>query len=53
MENAKEIVEFIGGLIVIIGAVAAVLRYATATPLDRLMMDGIDKTGVKIYPFFL
>lgn len=52
MENAKEIVEFIGGLIVIIGAVAVVLRYATATPLDRLMMDGIDKTGVKIYPFF-
>lgn|GEM_PF-2303589 len=52
MENAKEIVEIIGGLIVIIGAVAAVLRYATATPLDRLMMDGIDKTGVKIYPFF-
>lgn len=53
MENAKNAVEFIGGLIVIIGALAAVMRYITATPLDRLMMDGIDKTGVKISPFFL
>jgi membrane protein len=52
LENLYYVVTIIGTLIVIVGALGALYRYATATPLDKLMMEGIDRVGAKIFPLF-
>ena len=52
LENPYYVVTIIGTLIVIVGAFGALYRYATATPLDKLMMEGIDRVGAKIFPLF-
>lgn len=43
LENIYYVVTILGTMIVIMGAISAVWRYKTATPLDELMSEGADR----------